>query len=358
MTTTTLEPGTIAEAVEPRSQRHPATQAGRVASDDRLVRAHVAVVIVNYGPPALTIQCLESLAPEAARRADLAVLVVENGSEPPRHEEIEDEIMRRGWSRWAHVVPVGYNGGFASGNNAGLAAADADFYLLLNSDTIVRAGAIDEMLHAAARHPQAGLIGPRLEWPDGTPQESAFRFRTPRTELLAAAKTGLVTKLLGGTEVAHPISSRPIRPDWLSFACVLIRRELVQAIGELDDGYFMYLEDIDYCRRARAAGWHCLHWPAARVVHLRGGTSPVKTASAKRTRRPRYYYASRTRYFFRHFGRAGLRRANLLWTLGRLIALPRELVGLKPRHTCRREGIDIWTNFHDPMIHPAAEIRR
>jgi len=343
----------------PARERHRSSGVERgLDGKPTLVNARVAVIIVNYRTPELCAQCLESLAPEAARRGDLAVIVVDNGSQPPCHDEIERVIRGRGWTRWAHVLPMHENRGFAAGNNAGLAAARADFYLLLNSDTIVRPGAIDELVGAAERHPRAGLIGPRLEWPDGRPQESAFRERTPRTELLAAASTGLLTRLLGGRSVALPVSSTPMEAEWLSFACVLIRAEVVRDVGPLDDRYFMYLEDIDYCRRARGAGWRCLYWPLSRVVHLRGGTSSVKRATQERKRRPRYYYESRARYFAKRGGSRELWLANLLWTLGRLVALAREVTGLKSRHTCRAEWRDIWTSVARPLGNPKGRASR
>ena len=100
-----------------------------------------------------------------------------------------------------------------------------------------------------------------------------------------------------------PISDQPQGTPWISFACVMVRRQVIDQIGLLDDGYFMYVEDTDYCRRARAAGWEIWYWPASRVVHLRGGSSPVKSLTAKRGRRPRYYYASRSRYLAKFYGR-------------------------------------------------------
>jgi len=140
-----------------------------------------------------------------------------------------------------------------------------------------------------------------------------------------------------------------MEPAWLSFACALIRREVIESVGPLDAGYFLYFDDIDYCRRARRAGWGVLHRPEARVVHLRGGSGPVKQLSRSLQHRPGYFYASRARYFAKFYGRLGLWAANALWEAGRAIAWCRETLGRKPRHTCRGEPVDIWINALSPL---------
>jgi GT2 family glycosyltransferase len=110
----------------------------------------------------------------------------------------------------------------------------------------------------------------------------------------------------------------------------------------MDEGYFLFFEDADYCRRAREAGWKVLYWPEARVVHLRGGSGPVKSYTAQRKRLPSYYYESRARYFTRFHGRSGFLAANVLWLVGRAIAWPRELLGSKAPGACRFAWWDIW----------------
>jgi GT2 family glycosyltransferase len=138
----------------------------------------------------------------------------------------------------------------------------------------------------------------------------------------------------------------------VSFACALIRREVIEKVGLLDEGYFMYFEDSDYCRAARAAGFRVHYFPSAHVVHLRAGVSSVRSAptsrgvrrSRKRERRPRYIYASRTRYFRKGYGAVGLLAANALWYLGRGLAWSRELIGRKVVHAHHREWLDNWTD--------------
>jgi len=301
----------------------------------------LAVVIVNYRTPGLVIDALTSLQGELDPDRDVAV-VVDNASRDDSVELITESIERRGWTSWVKLVKSTVNGGFSAGNNAGIREVDADFYLLLNSDAYVRPEAIQTLLECARREPEAGLLSPRLEWPDGRPQISCFRWHTPLTELILAAGTGPITQLFRRHDVPQALESTPSWPQWTSFACVLIRRAVLQDLGPMDEGYFMYFDDVDYCRRAASKGWRVLNCPSARVVHLRGGTSPMKKAAAERRRLPAYYYNSRSRYYAKFYGLPGLWLANALWIVGWLIAGLRETIGQKEPHAAKSAWRDIW----------------
>ena len=314
----------------------------------------LCVVILNYRRADLTLQCLRSLEPELAGNPDWCAVVVDNGSDDQSTEQIDTALRERCWSQWCQLVRSETNGGFAAGNNLGFQAVEAEAYLLLNSDTCVRPGSITRLLHIMQLNPRAGLIGPRLETPDGEPQISCFRVRSPLSEFLAAAATGPMTRLLRCFDIGIPVRDEPHEPPRISLAAVLIRREVIEQVGSMDEEYFMYFEDIDYCRRVRQAGWTILHDPSARIVHLRGGSSSVKTAITNRDRIPSYYYESRSRYFAKFYGgRFGLWLTNLLWLAGRSISRVRELVGNKRPHICAFEARDNWTNWWSPMQPPA-----
>jgi GT2 family glycosyltransferase len=171
---------------------------------------------------------------------------------------------------------------------------------------------------------------------------SGFRFPTPWSEIISGSATGPLRHLLDRWDVPLPIEDEPSSPDWISFAAVLIRNEVLCEVGLLDEGFFMYFEDADYCRRARRAGWEVWQEPTARIVHLRGRTSPVKLLAVARKRRPRYYYAARSRYFRNAWGSAGLLVANLGFTVGWAVARLRETVGNKQPHTVERQLADTW----------------
>ena len=306
------------------------------------------ITIINYRTPELVIDCLASLVSQITVGKD-SVVVVDNASGDDSLAKIEQAIAKNKWQNFVRPIASPVNGGFSAGNNLGIKFIPADGYLLLNSDTIVRPGAISLLRQAMVDNPEVGMVSPRLEWLDGTPQISCFRYRSPVSELIHAAATSFITKAFKQYDVPIPVSEEPIRPQWTSFACVLIRHAVVEQIGLMDEGYFMYFDDLDYCRKARNAGWEILHLPQARVVHLRGGSSSVKADVAARKRPKEYYYASRSRYFATFYGSWGLAIANLAWLAGRGISFIRELLGNKQPHICEYEAQDIWQNWRDPM---------
>lgn len=301
----------------------------------------IAVIILNYRTPGLVLDCLETLLPEIDRARD-RVFVVDNASGDGSAEKLRDAIDGRD-DFDVDLLESPRNGGFAAGNNFGIESVSAEAYLLLNSDTLIRPGAIEIMWSTLDSDPQIGIVSPRLEWPDGTPQISCFRAHTCFSEMIRAASTSVITKLLSAWDVPVPV--QPDRSDaaWTSFACVLIRREVFDRVGLLDESFFMYFEDADYCRRVGDAAYRIRNNPDAHVVHLRGGTSPVKSLTQERKRRPAYYYASRSQYFRNSSGSLGLVVANFMWSFGRSISWIRETFGSKAPHTVENEFWDVWS---------------
>ena len=149
--------------------------------------------------------------------------------------------------------------------------------------------------------------------------------------------------------VAIGADPEPAEIEWASFACIVVRREVVEAIGPMDEGYFLYFEDAEYCLRARRAGWRIAWVPDAVAVHFRGGSGPVKALAAARKRMPAYYYASRTRFLYQAHGRLGLWAANAAWFAGRGIAQLRRLVGRAVPRANAAEARDIWINARTPL---------
>ncbi len=300
----------------------------------------VAAIVLNYKTPELAASCARSALACLDPERDV-LLVVDNDSGDDSAERLRKELA--GVTRpEARVIESGHNGGFAFGNNVGIRSVSARAYLLLNSDTIVSPGAVESLFAFLESHPRAGLVGPRLEWQDGEVQQSGFRFHRPVTELIAGSATGPIQRLFARWDVPLEVSATPRPVEWASFAAIMIRAEVIRAVGGLDEGYFMYFEDSDYCLAAARAGFQTWQEPAARVVHLRGQSSPVKRLHAARQRLPRYYYASRARYYRKNFGPAGWLAANLAWTAGRGVSWLRETLGSKERHTVERQLLDTW----------------
>lgn len=325
--------------------------------------ANVGVVIINYRTPDLIIQCLAALGPQLEQVGGRAV-IVDNHSEDGSPDKIaayldaasldkgsflEKDGDDTSWKERINLVRSKKNTGFSGGNNIGVSYLDSPFYVLLNSDTILREGALANLIDAAARHPEAGVIGPRLEDIDGAAQQSAFRFHSPLSEFLSGAHLGPLDALFRFALIARPVSDTPQFTDWVSFACVLIRRDAIDAAGPMDEGYFMYYEDADYCHAITKAGFRIQYNPTARVVHLRGGSSPVKSAIKSRKRPPAYYYASRTRFFAKKYGPLGPILANFAWHVGRVAARLRLIKGETTPQTCHRQGPDQWTNWRSPL---------
>ncbi len=315
------------------------------------------VVITSYQARDLTLACLQSLAGEVAANPGMKVGICDNGNEDDTASFLNQAVVDNGWQDWVYIKTVTPNRGFSGGNNVILndaleSDADYDYYLLLNADTIVRPCAIKRLLETASNNPEIGIVGPRVEDTKGGAQVSCFRYISPLSEFIRSAETGPITKLFKKWDVPIQPSKNPITPQWTSFCCALIRKEVIQEISVLDEGYFLYFDDVDYCRSAQNAGWGISHQPEAVVVHLKGQSNPVVKNAAMLQRRPGYWYRSRSWYFNKFYGRAGLLTANLLWHGGRVISLLRELVGNKKPHICEREWLDIWMGFSSSKNKP------
>jgi GT2 family glycosyltransferase len=213
------------------------------------------------------------------------------------------------------------NVGYAAGNNAAIAEAlrsdhPPRYVLLLNPDTVPRPGAVAALVQFLDDHPGVGIAGSRLEDADGTPQRSAFQFPTVLGELEDGLRLGVCSRLLRQWAVAPPPPEEAGPCDWVAGASLIVRREVFEVVGLLDEEYFLYFEEVDFCRRARAAGWPCWYVPASRVVHLVGRSSGVTGPDAARWRRPAYWFRSRRRYFLLHLGPARTTLADLAWASG------------------------------------------
>jgi len=298
----------------------------------------LAVVVLNYKTPGLVVDCLRSLDGQIQSPMQ-EVVVVDNCSDDDSADLIEAAIETNGWSGWARVVRSPINAGFAAGNNVGIKASNAKVYMLLNSDTVVREGAVEILMRTLDEHSEVSMLGPGLEWMDGQHQTSTFRYRTPMTELLVASNVGLFWKLFPKHVSGRELHEFTTGLDWVSFACIAIRREVFDTVGLLDEKYFMYFEDMAMCREATKGGFTVGYQPEAHVVHLRGGSSPVKEQTRQRQRRPAYYYAARSHYIQSYYGFIGFVAANLLWLMGWAIGSVRGRAGV-----VKREYADIWSS--------------
>ena len=266
------------------------------------------IVIVNYRTASLTIDCLRSLALEVASLpAGTRVVVTDNASGDDSVEVLTKAVRDNGWGAWAEVMPLPRNGGFAYGNNEAIRPAlkspePPEYVLLLNPDTVVRQGAVRALLEFMDGNPIVGIARSRLEHPNGAAQRSAFRFPGALSELEEGLRLSVVSRLLKRFVVAPPPPTEACRVDWVAGASMIIRRAVLEKVGLMDEAYFMYYEEVDFCRRAHRAGWPCWYVPASRVVHLVGQSSGVTDEKNPKKRQPAYWFASRRRYFRTHTG--------------------------------------------------------
>ncbi|WP_197985519.1 glycosyltransferase family 2 protein [Leptolyngbya sp. Cla-17] len=295
----------------------------------------VLVAIVNYRTPILTINCLRSLASDISSLPNTHVVVVDNDSEDGSVEQIQAAIETEGWNHWATLLPANHNGGFSYGNNVAIRPAlvsehPPDYIWLLNSDTEIRSGALHALVEFMQTHDKVGICGSRFEEPDGTVWPIAFRFPTILSELENGFRLSLVSKVLSPWKVAQVMTDQPQQMDWLPGASMLIRREVFETIGLMDEGYFLYYEETDFCLQAARHGWECWYVPTSHVMHLAGQSTGVTTPHIQPKRLPQYWFNSRRRYFVKNYGRWYAAIADTVWFLGFASWSGRRLIQRKP----------------------------
>lgn len=237
--------------------------------------ASLDIVIVTFNSRNDIGGCLESLRTHPPPCA-WHVVVVDNGS--------TDDTA--GWLR-AHapevtVMAAGENRGFAWANNVGIRHGQADAVLLLNPDTVARSGSLETLLRALSETPQAAAAGPRLVDAAGRAEISWGAMIGPFNELRQKLIGRLYDRRVGGLERWVDRQSRRRRfVDWVSGACLLVWRVDAEAVGLLDERYFMYTEDVDFCAALRARGRRVLYVGDADITHLRGRSRATRAAFAE-----------------------------------------------------------------------------
>lgn len=252
----------------------------------------LSVIIVNWNTCALLAECIAAVEREAASIPH-DIWVVDNGS-----SDGSVAMLRRDFPH-VQVIESPVNLGFARANNLAMQKSAGRYWLLLNTDALVQSGSIQALLQTAEAAPRAGVVGAHLLNPDGAFQASHTRFPTLWQEFLILSTLG--RRLLRPWYPSHgPEEEKgPQRVDYVEGACMLVRREAVEEVGGLDEGYFMYAEEVDWCKRMQITGWEVWYAPAAKVVHIGGASS-----AHRKTSREADLYRSRVRYFSIHHGRA------------------------------------------------------
>ena len=236
----------------------------------------LTIIIVSYNNRLDLERCLDSIRqhPPAISHE---ILVVDNGS-----TDGSVETLRAQWSN-VRLVALDRNVGFAAANNRGFRESQSELVLLLNSDTLVPQGSIDRLVGALRTLPGAAIVGPRLTDAGGRPELSFGRMMSPFVELRQKALVRF-----GGRRVID-LTSQSSEVDWVSGACLLVRRTAAESAGLLDERYFMYCEDVDFCAAVRAQGGRIYFVADAEVVHLRGRSKTATTNAAYRASQLAFY---------------------------------------------------------------------
>jgi GT2 family glycosyltransferase len=249
----------------------------------------LSIVIVAWNVRDLVLDCLASIR-EAKLGISYEVIVVDNGSADGTVETVRAKYPD------TRVLALPKNIGFGAGNNRGLEIMRGRHAVLLNSDTIVLPGGLEACVAFLDAQPEVGVVGPQLLNPDRSKQNCIHNSPTLVSELVGQS---LLRRLFPRRYPSKRIEYRaPLEVEAVLGACLFVRREVIAQVGLIDEDYFFFLEETDWCHRIRAAGWKVYHLPDAFVVHLYGESTKKKVPLRTRIE----YYRSRDTFFRKNRG--------------------------------------------------------
>lgn len=240
----------------------------------------IAIIIVNYNTKTLLEKCILSLQ-KAAENLTSQIIVVDNASTDGSVELIQEKFLT------IKLIINKNNLGFAKAVNLAINSISADYYLLVNSDMIVNESAIKKMLEIIATDKNIGILGCQLIYPDGRVQASVGKFPSKLTEFFT--KTRLY-KIFNYGRYFVPKFKELTYLDWVSGGFMLIKKAVINKIMGFDENFFMYLEDIDFCRRAKDAGFRIAFTPEVKILHYHQGSAGKNLALANNYERESLKY--------------------------------------------------------------------
>jgi GT2 family glycosyltransferase len=263
----------------------------------------LSIIIVNWNVCTFVLKSLESIFSSWEDAPSLEVIVVDNASTDDSVSKIKQSYPR------VTIIVNSKNLGFPAGCNQGLSIASGKYILLLNPDTEIVQDALSILIQFMETHPEVGLCGPLLTYPDGTHQSSRRRF--PTLSVLFLESTWLekyaprrILRHYYQQDIADTITQQV---DWVTGSAMMIRHEVWKQVGGLDEGFFMYSEELDWCRRIKASGWHIMYVPQAKVIHHEGKSSEQVIAErhiyfqTSKIRYCRLYHSSFTAFVLHHW---------------------------------------------------------
>jgi hypothetical protein len=224
-----------------------------------MAQTDLSVIILSFNTVTLLQECLASLR-AAAEGLSLQIIVVDNGSTDGSLAFLSDQPSD------LQLIANAHNVGFAAANNQGMALAEADTLLLLNSDAFITSKALHAGIRTLWTHPAVGLVGVKLLNSDGSVQAESGRFGSLWDDVAASLGIDRLRRKHAQRTQAGPV-------DWVQGACMFVRRAALDTVGGLDSRYFMYSEEVDWCRRFWRQGWQVWYLPETPIVHVGGGSS-------------------------------------------------------------------------------------
>lgn len=230
----------------------------------------VSIIIVNYNTQRLTLDCLQSVCDSNTRYA-YEIIVVDNHSKDGSVEAIREQFPN------VTLIANEENTGFAKANNQGMKIASGRYVLLLNSDTLMQRDTLEKMIALMDERPEIGAAGCKVILPDGSLDKACKRgFPTPSASFYYAfgfSKIFPDNPRFNGYQLGYLDPDQEYEVDCLVGAFMLVRQEAVRQVGGLDETFFMYGEDLDWCYRIKEAGWKIYYYPQTVIVHLKGGSA-------------------------------------------------------------------------------------
>lgn len=316
----------------------------------QILDVRTLVSIVNY----CTAEHVCNLLPRLIEQIDIdcdRIIIVDNMSPDDSYAKIKSFVLESQYDQYVLVVLAERNGGFSYGNNLAIKEAkdkfmnSPEYVWLLNPDTSLLDDALTNLLNFAEEHSRAGIIGSRLEDEAGRPQRSSFRFHSLKSELLSGLRLGITDKLFHRYLVSSKdIPSQPEVVDWLAGASMFIRYSIIDDIGLMDENYFLYYEETDYCLQAQRSGWQCWYVPSSRVIHYVGQSTGIVSGDSLRRRRPKYWFQSRQYYFLKNYGFFYTILADLSWGVMFTIHKVLDMIRLRFKNDTKYLWLDFWRN--------------
>lgn len=305
----------------------------------------LSIIIVNWNVADLLRNCLCSI-DENRGGLDLEVIVVDAAS-----ADGSVDIVRREFP-WVRLLACTENVGFPRGNNLGLAEANGRYLLLLNPDTVILNNALAKMMAFAQENPEVGVLGCQLLNKDGTVQSSKRRFPTLLTAFFESTwLEDFAPKSVLAKYYAQDLADDETSDvDWVMGACMLVPRAVLEQVGGLDEAYFMYSEELDWCRRIKNSGWRVVYYPQAQIVHYVGQSSDQAVVA-----RHINFQQAKLRYFRKYHGRfpALVLRLFLLLNYGWQLVLEAGKGLLGHKRPLRRQRVQAYWQVLRSGLHPA-----